>query len=402
MLTGKTVIVGVTGSIAAYKAAYLVRILKNQNANVHVIMTENGAKFISPLTFETLTGNKCHIDTFDRNFQFNARHISLAKSADLIIVAPASADFIAKASHGIADDMLTTVLLAAKCKKIVAPAMNTGMLLNPITLDNIKRLKHYDFEVIEPDEGFLACGDIGAGKMPEPEILAEHIYRQIAFEKDMTGLKVLISAGPTQEEIDPIRYITNHSSGKMGYALARACMMRGASVRLVSGPVSLTPPPFIDLIKVKNAGEMYDVITSEAKDSDLIFMAAAVADYTPLTRAENKIKKKDGDLSIKLKRTKDILSEIAKYRGEGKGSGKQVICGFSMETENLIENSREKLKKKNIDMIAANSLRTEGAGFEVDTNVVTLITKDKSRELGKLSKFDTAMRIASEALNLLK
>lgn len=402
MLTGKTVIVGVTGSIAAYKAAYLVRILKNQNANVHVIMTENGAKFISPLTFETLTGNKCHIDTFDRNFQFDARHISLAKSADLIIVAPASADFIAKASHGIADDMLTTVLLAAKCKKIVAPAMNTGMLLNPITLDNIKRLKHYDFEVIEPDEGFLACGDIGAGKMPEPEILAEHIYRQIAFEKDMTGLKVLISAGPTQEEIDPIRYITNHSSGKMGYALARACMMRGASVRLVSGPVSLTPPPFIDLIKVKNAGEMYDVITSEAKDSDLIFMAAAVADYTPLTRAENKIKKKDGDLSIKLKRTKDILSEIAKYRGEGKGSGKQVICGFSMETENLIENSREKLKKKNIDMIAANSLRTEGAGFEVDTNVVTLITKDKSRELGKLSKFDTAMRIASEALNLLK
>lgn len=402
MLTGKTVIVGVTGSIAAYKTAYLVRLLKNQNANVHVIMTENGSNFISPLTFETLTGNKCHIDTFDRNFQFDARHISLAKSADLIIVAPASADFIAKASHGIADDMLTTVLLAAKCKKIVAPAMNTGMLLNPITLDNIKRLKHYDFEVIEPDEGFLACGDIGAGKMPEPEILAEHIYRQIAFEKDMTGLKVLISAGPTQEEIDPIRYITNHSSGKMGYALARACMMRGASVRLVSGPVSLTPPPFIDLIKVKNAGEMYDVITSEAKDSDLIFMAAAVADYTPLTMAENKIKKKDGDLSIKLKRTKDILSEIAKYRGEGKGSGKQVICGFSMETENLIENSREKLKKKNIDMIAANSLRTEGAGFEVDTNVVTLITKDKSRELGKLSKFDTAMRIASEALNLLK
>lgn len=402
MLTGKTVIVGVTGSIAAYKTAYLVRLLKNQNANVHVIMTENGSNFISPLTFETLTGNKCHIDTFDRNFRFDARHISLAKSADLIIVAPASADFIAKASHGIADDMLTTVLLAAKCKKIVAPAMNTGMLLNPITLDNIKRLKHYDFEVIEPDEGFLACGDIGAGKMPEPEILAEHIYRQIAFEKDMTGLKVLISAGPTQEEIDPVRYITNHSSGKMGYALARACMMRGASVCLVSGPVTLTPPPFIDLIKVKNADEMHDVITSEAKDSDLIFMAAAVADYTPLTRAENKIKKKDGDLSIKLKRTKDILSEIAKSRGEGKGSAKQVICGFSMETENLIENSREKLKKKNIDMIAANSLMTEGAGFEVDTNVVTLITSDKSRELGKLSKFDTAMKIASEALILLK
>lgn len=402
MLTDKTVIVGITGSIAAYKAAYLVRILKNDGADVHVIMTENGAKFITPLTFETLTGNKCYIDTFDRNFKFDARHISLAKSADLIIVAPASADFIAKASNGIADDMLTTVLLAAKCPKIVAPAMNTGMLLNPITLDNIEKLKHYGFEVIEPTEGFLACGDTGAGKMAEPEVQAEYIYRKIAFDKDMRGLKVLISAGPTEEDIDPVRYITNHSSGKMGYALAKACMLRGADVHLVSGHVRLTPPPFVNVRNVKSASELYDAMTEEAKTADIIFMAAAVADYSPKTHADNKIKKDNDELKLDLVRTKDILSEIANMRNTGISNSNQVICGFSMETENLIENSRKKLNKKNIDMIAANSLRVEGAGFEKDTNVITLITHDKCKELGKLSKFDTAMKIADEALLLHK
>lgn len=402
MLTGKTVIIGVTGSIAAYKIPYLVRLLKKQGADVHVIMTENGAKFISPLTFETLTGNKCHIDTFDRNFHFDARHISLAKAADLIIVAPASADFIAKASNGIADDMLTTVLLAAKCPKIVAPAMNTGMLLNPITLDNIEKLRHYGFTVIEPDEGFLACGDIGAGKMPEPDVLAEYVYREIAFDKDMSGLKVLISAGPTEEDIDPVRFITNHSSGKMGYALAKACMLRGADVHLVTGHVKISTPPFVNIVNIKSASELYDVMTKETIDSDIVFMAAAVADYSPKIHAENKIKKSDDDMKIDLVRTKDILSEIASMRNSGLSNPKQVICGFSMETENLIENSRKKLTKKKIDLIAANSLRTEGAGFEKDTNVITLITHDKNKELGKLSKFDTAVKIIDEALELYK
>lgn len=402
MLEGKTVIVGITGSIAAYKSAYLVRILKKQSADVHVIMTENGAKFIAPMTFETLTDNKCHVDTFDRNFKFDVEHISLAKAADLIIVAPASADFIAKAANGLADDMLTTVLLAATCKKIVAPAMNTNMLLNPITLDNIQKLRHYGFEVIEPAEGFLACGDTGAGKMPEPEDLAEYVYKHIAFPKDMAGLKVLVSAGPTQEDIDPVRYITNHSSGKMGYALASACMLRGADVHLVSGPVALTSPEFVKTTKVTSAAEMYATISKEAADSDLIFMAAAVADYTPATHAENKIKKSDDDMKIELTRTVDILSDIAKKRGKGKATGKQIICGFSMETENLLENSRKKLKKKNIDMIAANSLRTEGAGFATDTNVMTLITPNHSEALEKMSKFDTAMKIVDTALSLLK
>lgn len=402
MLKGKTVIVGITGSIAAYKAAYLVRILKKQNADVHVIMTTNGAKFITPITFETLTGNKCYTDTFDRNFKFDVEHISLAKAADLIIVAPASADFIAKAANGLADDMLTTVLLAATCKKIVAPAMNTNMLLNPITLDNIEKLRHYGFEVIEPAAGFLACGDTGAGKMPEPEDLAEHVYRHIALPKDMAGLKVLVSAGPTQEDIDPVRYITNHSSGKMGYSLAKACMLRGADVHLVSGPVGLTPSEFVKITKVTSAAEMYDAISKEAVDSDLIFMAAAVADYTPKAHAENKIKKSDDDMKIELTRTVDILSTIAKNRGKGKATGKQIICGFSMETENLLENSRKKLDKKKIDIIAANSLRTEGAGFATDTNVMTLITPEHSEELEKMSKFDTAMRIADKALSLLK
>lgn len=365
-------------------------------------MTENGSKFVTPLTFETLTGNKCHIDTFDRNFHFDARHISLAKAADLIIVAPASADFIAKASNGIADDMLTTVLLAAKCPKIVAPAMNTGMLLNPITLDNIEKLRHYGFTVIEPDEGFLACGDIGAGKMPEPDVLAEYVYREIAFDKDMSGLKVLISAGPTEEDIDPVRFITNHSSGKMGYALAKACMLRGADVHLVTGHVKISPPPFVNIINIKSASELYDVMTKETIDSDIVFMAAAVADYSPKIHAENKIKKSDDDMKIDLVRTKDILSEIASMRNSGLSNSKQVICGFSMETENLIENSRKKLTKKKIDLIAANSLRTEGAGFEKDTNVITLITHDKNKELGKLSKFDTAVKIIDEALELYK
>lgn len=402
MLQGKTIILGVTGSIAAYKTACLAGALNKQHADVHVIMTENATRFISPLTFETLTGNRCPVGIFDRDVKDGVTHIALAKAADLIMVAPASADFIAKTAGGIADDMLTTVILAANCSKYIVPAMNSNMLLNPVTQDNIDKLKHYGFKIIEPESGRLACGDIGVGKMPDPDVLVKYIDREKAMYKDMEGLKVLVTAGPTREEIDPVRFITNHSSGKMGYALAQVCMLRGADVCLVSGPSSVAPPDFVKRIPVVSAAEMYEAVTAEAKDADLIFMAAAVSDYTPKNRAENKIKKTGSDISLGLERTKDILGEISHNRGKGAGTGRQIICGFSMETENLLKNSKEKFERKALDMIAANSIASGDSGFETDTNTVTLITPAKELELGKLSKFETAKRISSEALLMLE
>ena len=397
MLTGKTIVLGVTGGIAAYKSAYLASALRKQHANVHVVMTRHAAEFISPLTFETLTNNRCTVEMFDRQFEYDVRHISLAKAADLMIVAPATANFIAKAANGIADDMLTTVFLAARCPKLVVPAMNTAMYENPATQANMQRLAGYGIKIIEPASGLLACGDEGKGKMPEPEDLLEHILLEAACVKDLAGFRVLVTAGPTQESIDPVRYITNHSSGKMGYALARAAAMRGAEVTLVSGPTALKAPLGVNVINIRSSQEMHDAVMEHAESSDMIFKAAAVADYTPLTVADNKIKKKDGDMSIELKRTSDILGDIARVRRPD-----QVICGFSMETENLIENSRSKLERKSLDLICANSLRTEGAGFKGDTNVVTIITKDSITELGKLSKLETAQRIIDHAVTLHK
>ena len=397
MLTGKTIVLGVTGGIAAYKSAYLASALRKQHANVHVVMTRHAAEFISPLTFETLTNNRCTVEMFDRQFEYDVRHISLAKAADLMIVAPATANFIAKAANGIADDMLTTVFLAARCPKLVVPAMNTAMYENPVTQANMQRLEGYGIRIIEPTSGLLACGDEGKGKMPEPEDLLEHILLEAACSKDLAGFRVLVTAGPTQESIDPVRYITNHSSGKMGYALARAAAMRGAEVTLVSGPTALKAPLGVNVINIRSSQEMHDAVMEHAESSDMIFKAAAVADYTPLTVADNKIKKKDGDMSIELKRTSDILGDIARVRRPD-----QVICGFSMETENLIENSRSKLERKSLDLICANSLRTEGAGFKGDTNVVTIITKDSITELGKLSKLETAQRIIDHAVTLHK
>ena len=392
MLKDKTIVLGVTGGIAAYKSAYLASALKKQHANVHVVMTEHATEFISPLTFETLTSNRVTVEMFDRHFEYDVKHISLAKAADLMIVAPATANFIAKAANGIADDMLSTVFLAAKCTKLVVPAMNTAMYENPATQDNLARLAGYGIKIIEPATGLLACGDEGKGKMPEPEELLEHILMECACDKDLEGLKVLVTAGPTQEAIDPVRYITNHSSGKMGYALARAARMRGAEVVLVSGQTALTAPAEVSVINVKSSQEMHDAVMEHAESSDMIFKAAAVADYTPLTVADEKIKKKDGEMMIELKRTADILGDIAKIRRDD-----QVICGFSMETENLIENSRSKLERKSLDLICANSLRTEGAGFKGDTNIITIITKDSITELGKLSKLETAQRIIDVA-----
>ncbi len=392
MLKDKTIVLGVTGGIAAYKSAYLASALKKQHANVHVVMTEHATEFISPLTFETLTSNRVTVEMFDRHFEYDVKHISLAKAADLMIVAPATANFIAKAANGIADDMLSTVFLAAKCTRLVVPAMNTAMYENPATQDNLARLAGYGIKIIEPVTGLLACGDEGKGKMPEPEELLEHILMECACDKDLEGLKVLVTAGPTQEAIDPVRYITNHSSGKMGYALARAAKMRGAEVVLVSGQTALTPPAGVSVINVKSSQEMHDAVMEHAESSDMIFKAAAVADYTPLTVADEKIKKKDGEMVIELKRTADILGDIAKIRRDD-----QVICGFSMETENLIENSRSKLERKSLDLICANSLRTAGAGFRGDTNIITIITKDSITELGKLSKLDTAQRIIDVA-----
>ena len=392
MLKDKTIVLGVTGGIAAYTSAYLASALKKQHANVHVVMTEHATEFISPLTFETLTSNRVTVEMFDRHFEYDVKHISLAKAADLMIVAPATANFIAKAANGIADDMLSTVFLAAKCTRLVVPAMNTAMYENPATQDNMAKLAGYGIKIIEPATGLLACGDEGKGKMPEPEELLEHILMECACDKDLEGLKVLVTAGPTQEAIDPVRYITNHSSGKMGYALARAARMRGAEVVLVSGQTALTAPAGVTVINVRSSQEMHDAVMEHAESSDMIFKAAAVADYTPLTVADQKIKKKDGEMVIELKRTADILGDIAKVRRDD-----QIICGFSMETENLIENSRSKLERKSLDLICANSLRTEGAGFKGDTNIITIITKDSITELGKLSKLETAQRIIDVA-----
>ena len=395
MLKGKTVLLGVTGSIAAYKIAYLASALKKLHAQVHVLMTRNATNFINPITFETLTGNKCLVETFDRNFQFQVEHVSIAKQADVVMVAPASANVIGKLAHGIADDMLTTTVMACKCKKIISPAMNTNMYENPVVQDNLKILKHYGYEVIEPASGYLACGDTGAGKMPEPETLKEHILREIAREKDLKGQKILVTAGPTQESIDPVRYITNHSSGKMGYAIAREAMLRGAEVTLVSGPCAITPPPFIKVVPIVTARDMFEAVTSVSREQDIIIKAAAVADYRPAVVYNEKVKKKDGQMSIELEKTDDILQ----YLGEHKQPG-QFLCGFSMETQNMIGNSRAKLQKKNLDMVAANNLKVAGAGFQGDTNVLTLITQDEDVSLQLMSKEDAAGLILDKILSL--
>ena len=391
MLKGKTVLLGVTGSIAAYKIAYLASALVKQGARVHVLMTKNAVNFINPITFETLTGNKCLVDTFDRNFEFSVEHVSLAKAADVCMIAPASANVIGKLAHGIADDMLTTTVMACTCRKILAPTMNTRMYENPILQDNLKILEHYGMEVIRPATGYLACGDTGAGKMPEPDILLEYILREAAYEKDLEGKKVLVTAGPTQEAMDPVRFITNHSSGKMGYAIARAAAFRGAQVTLVTGPVHLAPPLFVETVPVVSARDMFEAVAARSGEQDIIIKAAAVADYTPAETASEKVKKKDGDLSIPLKRTQDILAWLGENRREG-----QFLCGFSMETEHLLENSRAKLEKKHVDMIAANNLKTEGAGFGTDTNRITLITRDGDTELPLMTKEEAAHRILTE------
>ncbi len=391
MLKGKTVLLGVTGSIAAYKIAYLASALVKQGARVHVLMTKNAVNFINPITFETLTGNKCLVDTFDRNFEFSVEHVSLAKAADVCMIAPASANAIGKLAHGIADDMLTTTIMACTCRKIIAPTMNTRMYENPILQDNLKILEHYGMEVIRPATGYLACGDTGAGKMPEPDILLEYILREAAYEKDLKGKKILVTAGPTQEAMDPVRFITNHSSGKMGYAIARAAAFRGAQVTLVTGPVHLAPPLFAETVPVVSARDMFEAVAARSGEQDIIIKAAAVADYTPVETASEKVKKKDGELSIPLKRTQDILAWLGENRREG-----QFLCGFSMETEHLLENSRAKLEKKHVDMIAANNLKTEGAGFGTDTNRITLITRDGDTELPLMTKEEAAHRILTE------
>lgn len=385
MLQGKTVVIGVTGGIAAYKIASLVSMLKKQHANVRVIMTENATNFITPVTFESLTGTKCLLDTFDRNFEFQVEHISLAKQADIFMIAPATANVIAKVAHGLADDMLTTTFLACKKPKYIVPAMNTQMYENPITQDNLEICRKYGMHVIEPASGYLACGDTGAGKMPEPETLFEYILQEIAFPKDLAGKKILVTAGPTQEAIDPVRYITNHSTGKMGYAIARAGARRGAEVTLVSGPVNQTVPLGVTLVPVVSARDMFEAVTSRSAKQDAIIKSAAVADYRPAVVGTEKTKKSDGDMSIALERTDDILSWLGDHRREG-----QFLCGFSMETQNMLENSKAKLEKKHVDMIVANNLKTAGAGFGTDTNVVTLITKDGAEELEKMSKDQVA------------
>ncbi len=388
VLKGKKIILAVTGSIAAYKAANLASMLKKLHADVTVLMTENAENFINPITFETLTGNKCLIDTFDRNFQYNVEHVSLAKVTDLVIVAPASANVIGKIANGIADDMLTTTIMACRCKKIIAPAMNTNMYLNPVVQDNIKKLKHYEMEVIIPDTGHLACGDEGIGKMPSEQVLLDYILRELALQKDMAGKKVLVTAGPTMEKIDPVRFISNHSTGKMGYALAENAMLRGADVTLVTGKTSISPPPFVKVVPVISARDMFEAVAEHMNEQDIIIKSAAVADYRPVNPAEEKIKKKEGDMSVKLERTEDILKYIGEHRKEN-----QFICGFSMETENMVENSRRKLEEKKADMIVANNLKQKGAGFGTDTNIVTFITRDKVLEKSIMTKKEVAGEI---------
>lgn len=395
MLKGRAILLGVSGSIAAYKTASLASALKKLGADVHVLMTQNATNFIHPITFESLTANKCLVDTFDRNFPFQVEHISIAKRAELVMLAPASANVIGKLAHGIADDMLTTTLLACQCPVFLSPAMNTRMFENPIVQNNIQILKEYGYRLIEPKAGYLACGDTGQGKMPEPEVLLEYILQELAFEKDLQGKKILITAGPTREAIDPVRYITNHSSGKMGYALAQRASMRGAEVTLVSGPTSLKPWPFVKAVQTTSAREMFEAVTAVSDSQDIIIKAAAVADYRPARVSSHKMKKKEEQLFLELERTDDILQ----YLGDHKKKG-QLLCGFAMETENLISNSRVKLTKKNLDMIAANNLRVEGAGFQTDTNVLTLITQNEEVSLEKMSKEDAAGIILDKLLSL--
>ena len=395
MLKGKTVLLGITGSIAAYKIAYLASALHKLHADVHVLMTENATNFINPITFETLTGNKCLVDTFDRNFQFQVEHVSIAKKADVVMIAPASANVIGKLANGLADDMLTTTVMACRCQKILAPAMNTAMYENPVVQDNIRKLKNYGYEVITPASGYLACGDTGAGKMPEPETLLEYILKEAAFQKDLAGKKLLVTAGPTQEAIDPVRCLTNHSSGKMGYAIAKMAMLRGAEVTLVSGPTAIEPPLFVKVVPVTSARDMFEAVTDLSDEQDIIIKAAAVADYRPKQVSEDKVKKKDDQASIELERTDDIL----KYLGQHKKQG-QFLCGFSMETRDMLRNSRAKLEKKNLDMVAANNLKVEGAGFQGDTNVLTLITQDEEVSLPLMSKEDAALKILDKILLL--
>ena len=396
MLKGKTILLGVTGGIAAYKAAALASALVKQHANVEVIMTSHATQFIAPLTFEQLTGRRCMVDTFDRNFSHQVEHIALADRADLVIIAPATANVCAKLAHGLADDMLTTTVLACTCPKLVAPAMNTKMFENPVTQDNLDILRRYGWEVIAPASGRLACGAVGEGKLPEPEHLLQHILRAIALPHNLAGKRVLVTAGPTQEALDPVRYLTNHSTGKMGYALGKMAMLRGAEVVLISGPSSVAPPPFVEVVDVVSAQDMYEAVAARQEWADFIFKAAAVADYTPERYEDDKIKKKDGDLSIPLRRTQDILKHLGEHRRPG-----QVLCGFSMETRDMIENSRAKLEKKNVDMICANNLKVAGAGFGVDTNVMTIITRAGVRELPLLTKEEAANRIIDAALELM-
>ena len=397
MLKGKTVVLAISGSIAAYKMANVARMLLKQHCDVEVLMTQNATQFINPITFESLTGHKCLVDTFDRNFQYSVEHVALAKRADVVLVAPASANVIGKIANGIADDMLTTTVMACPCKKIVSPAMNHNMYHNPIVQDNIEKLKHFGYEIITPATGMLANGDIGDGRMPEESVLFEAVVKEIACEKDLVGKKVLISAGATREPIDPVRFITNHSSGKMGYALARAAMHRGAEVTVVAAHTDVEPPLFVNVVPVQTAEEMYDAIVSRAQDYDFVIKAAAVADYTPAVTADNKIKKKDGDMSIPLVRTKDILKTL----GENKRPG-QILCGSSMETENVLENSRKKLESKHCDMICANSLKSAGAGFGTDTNIVTLITKNSEESLELMSKEHVAHKILDKLLAIVQ
>ena len=395
MLKGKTVVLGVTGSIAAYKIASLASMLVKKHASVYVIMTKNATNFINPITFETLTGHKCLVDTFDRNFEFSVEHVSLAKQADVVMVAPASANIIGKLANGIADDMLTTTLLACKCPLLLSPAMNTAMYENSIVQENLSKLKAHGYEIIEPASGYLACGDTGKGKMVEPEVLYQYIEKEIAKDKDLLGKNILVTAGPTEESIDPVRYITNHSSGKMGYAIAKQAMLRGANVTLVSGHTALTPPLSVNYVRITTAKEMYEAVTKVSDEQDIIIKAAAVADYRPAFIADEKVKKKDGELNIELERTDDILAYLGSHKRDG-----QFLCGFSMETENMIGNSRAKLQKKNLDMIAANNLKVEGAGFQGDTNVLTLITKDEEIALPLMSKEEAADRILDKIIGL--
>ena len=395
MLKGKTILLGVTGGIAAYKAAALASALVKQHAAVEVVMTQNATQFVTPLTFEQLTGRRTMVDTFDRNFSHQVEHISLAQRTDLVIVAPATANVCAKLAHGLADDMLTTTVLACKCPKLIAPAMNTNMYENPVTQDNLEILRKYGWDVIEPASGRLACGAVGKGKMPEPEDLVQHILKYLAFSHDLVGKHILVTAGPTRESLDPVRYLPNHSTGKMGYAIAKVAMLRGADVTLVSGQTSVEKPPFVHVIDIKSAQDMFEAVAAHCEDADFIFKAAAVADYTPATYSDNKMKKKDEDMSIPLTRTQDILKYLGEHRHEG-----QIICGFSMETQNMVENSQAKLIKKKVDMICANNLKVDGAGFGVDTNILTLITADGAEELPLMSKEEAASQILDRAVQM--